>query len=464
MAGGGRQTIIEFGTQEEPQMRGTNPMMSMDTPGERSRAVVLLPPRGSGELLRVLSEAVPGLQSLGADAGGDPLTAAAEAGAELLVVHEDALADSASLAPGQEEDGIGRTGVRSLILLDGSRSGDPSSRARGAELFLTLPCSPVLLNGALRGVVTDAGGAPGVRARRPEAGASSRLYAEAAVTVETVLGSAARDLTPDLDAARLIAERIHTSLLLDNVLVNRSLEPHTPYDLASHSTNVAVIAGKLALGMALPSEDVVRTILAGLVHDVGMARLPKALLENAGRFTPEQREALRTHPELGAEILEPLGDSWEWLVRIVLQEHERRQGQGYPVGLTGGAIDPLARIIAVADVFEALSHPRTYRSPNTALEALEQIATMGGEWFDPGVVSALVNEISAFPLDSYVQLTSGEIGRVTATDPENLFRPEVELLWDSDWEPIDPPRRLQLAQEPGMTVARLLLANELPLS
>ena len=133
------------------------------------------------------------------------------------------------------------------------------------------------------------------------------------------------------------------------------------------------------------------------------------------------------------------------------------------MGLTGGAIDPLARIIAVADVFEALSHPRTYRSPNTALEALEQIATMGGEWFDPGVVSALVNEISAFPLDSFVQLTSGEIARVTSTNPENLFRPEVEVLWDTDWTRIDPPRRLDLSSEPGITVARLLMANELPL-
>jgi response regulator RpfG family c-di-GMP phosphodiesterase len=351
-----------------------------------------------------------------------------------------------------------------MILLDGTRAGDPAARARGAEFFLTLPCSPALLKGALQGVLADSGGAPGVQARRPAAGASSRLYDDASAAVKAVLATAGRELTPDLSAVRLVAERIHTSLLLDNVLVNRSLEPHTPYDLASHSTNVAVIAGKLALGMALPSEDVVRTILAGLVHDVGMVRLPKTLLENPGRFTPEQREALRKHPELGAEILEPLGESWEWLQQVVLQEHERRQGQGYPVGLTGGAIDPLARIIAVADVFEALSHPRTYRSPNTALEALEQIATMGGEWFDPGVVSALVNEISAFPLDSYVQLTSGEIGRVTATDPENLFRPVVEILWDSDWQRIDPPRRLELALEPGLTVARLLLANELPLT
>lgn len=464
MAGGGRQTIIDCGTTPESQMRGTIQMMRTDTPGERPRTVALLSPDESGDLLRVLTEAIPGLETLPASTADDPVAAAEEAGAALLVVHEDALEPKASLAkarPGEESE-PGR--VRALILLDGSKPGDPVARSRGAELVLTLPCSPALINGALRGVLAAAGGAPGVRARRPGAGASSKLYADAIATVEGVLGSAARGLTPDLDGARLIAERIHTSLLLDNVLVNRSLEPHTPYDLASHSTNVAVIAGKLALGMALASEDVVRTILAGLVHDVGMARLPGELLDNAGRFTPEQREALRTHPELGAEILEPLGESWNWLVRVVLQEHERRQGQGYPVGLTGGAIDPLARIIAVADVFEALSHPRTYRSPNTALEALEQIATMGGEWFDPGVVSALVNEISAFPLDSYVQLTSGEIGRVTATDPENLFRPEVELLWDSEWNRIDPPRRLELAREPGMTVARLLLANELPLT
>ncbi|MEJ2483275.1 MAG: HD domain-containing protein [Gemmatimonadota bacterium] len=439
-------------------------MMRKENPVERPRAVVLLPSAEDGELLRVLAEALPGLESLEAESAGDPVTAAAKAGADLLVVHEDALEPSSDLSAGSNVEERAGAAVRTLILLDGARSGDPATRARGAELYLTLPCSPALMNGALRGVLSDPGGAPGVRARRPAAGASARLYGDASEAVEAVLSSAGDDLTPDLSAVRLIAERIHTSLLLDNVLVNRSLEPHTPYDLASHSTNVAVIAGKLALGMALSSEDVVRTILAGLVHDVGMARLPKTLLENAGRFSPEQREALRRHPELGAEILEPLGESWDWLLRVVLQEHERRKGQGYPAGLTGGAIDPLARIISVADVFEALSHPRTYRSPNTALEALEQIATMGGEWFDPGVVSALVNEISAFPLDSYVQLTSGEIGRVTETDPENLFRPVVELLWDSEWQRIEPPRRLELAREPSLTVARLLLANELPLT
>ena len=427
------------------------------------RLAVLLPDEGFTEMLRMLGEASPGMVRLDPAQAADPLVAARDAGADVLLVHEDF---QASRRPSDAAAGHGAgstAGPRVVVLLDGSRS-DPADRVPPADLHLTAPCSPALLAAAIRSLRSDmAGAAEGVRARQPERGASARLHAEALAATAAVLASAAKDLTPSLDEARLISERIHTSLLLDNYLVNRSLEPHTPYDLASHSVNVAVIAGKLALGMALPSEQVVRAILAGLAHDVGMARLPKSLLSNPGRFTPEQREELRRHPELGAEILEPLGSSWEWLHRVVLQEHERRQGQGYPLGLTGGAIDPLARIVAVADVFEALSHPRTYRSPNTALEALEQIATMGGEWFDPGVVAALVNEISAFPLDSFVQLTSGEIARVISTNPENLFRPEVELLWDSDWQRIDPPRRLDLSGEPAVTVARLLLANELPL-
>lgn len=445
-------------------MRSTTAGMPGDGP---PRMAVLLPATGADELLRILLDADP--EAIVLDAGdiGDPLAAGTESGATLLVIHED-------VWPGRPEDSGSQAGVdtqrphsemRTLLLLDGSRGGDPAERIRGADSYFTLPCSPALLVAACRVLLAarlDRAG--NLRARTPRAGASSQLYDEAKAVIEQVLDSVGRGEALSLGETRLIAERIHTSLLHDNVLVNRSLEPHAPYDLASHSTNVAVIAGKLALGMALPSEEIVRAIQAGLVHDIGMARLPRTLLANPGTFSEEEREELRTHPQLGAEALEPLGSRYEWLQQIVLQEHERRQGQGYPLGLKAGSIDPLARLVAVADVFEALSHPRTYRSPNTALEALEQVASMGGEWFDPGVVAALVNEISAFPLDSYVQLTTGEIAQVLATNPENLFRPQVQVLWDSDWTRIDPPRRFDLSETADVTVARMLLKSELPLT
>ena len=431
------------------------------------RMAILLPVPGADELLRILLDADPEAIVLDAGDTDDPLVAGRESGATLFVIHED-------FWPGRPEESgspvdIGsldpREQMRTLLLLDGSRGGNPAERIRGADSYFTLPCSPPLLVAACRVLLAarlDRAG--NLRARPPRAAASSELYDEAKTTVAKVLDSVGRGETPALGDTRLIAERIHTSLLHDNVLVNRSLEPHAPYDLYSHSTNVAVIVGKLALGMAHPTEEIIRAIQAGLVHDLGMARLSQTLLANPGTFTEEERQELRTHPELGAEALEPLGSRYEWLQQVVLQEHERRQGQGYPLGLKGGSIDPLARLIAVADVFEALSHPRTYRSPNTALEALEQVASMGGDWFDPGVVAALVNEISAFPLDSYVQLTTGEIARVLATNPENLFRPQVEVLWDSDWTRVDPPRRVDLSDTADVTVARLLLESELPLT
>jgi HD-GYP domain-containing protein (c-di-GMP phosphodiesterase class II) len=346
---------------------------------------------------------------------------------------------------------------------------DPSALAEGTDagdLVLTsLASSPVALDatGPASGAATADSGRP-VRARSPNPFAPNRLYEEAREYVEETLASVRQSEDPDVDRGRLLAERMHTDLLRDNSLINRSLEPHDTYDLASHCVNVAVLSGKISLGMVSGVEEAVEVIHAGLLHDIGMARLPAEMLRNAGTWSEREQEALRQHPVFGAEILERCAPRNEPLRRAVLQEHERARGQGYPYGLFDRDLDPIARILGVADVFEALSHPRTYRSPFTALQALERVVGMQDEYFAPQVVSALVNEISAFPLDSYVQISSGEIGRVVATDPDNILRPKVELVWDADWKRIQEPAVLDLASRPDLTVARALLDSELPIT
>ncbi len=424
-----------------------------------ARIAAVLPARGAEDVAAALRELDPSCLFL--DPGTDVVSGAGAAGATVLLVHEAALGTEGARGIETPEGSTDRP-AHIVLLLDPARPGSLSGRTAGFSLHVALPVSPPALAALVRGLDPQRAAGP-IRARGPGDGGSEALYRSARDAVGEVLAAAGRGVPPSLDATRLHAERVHTDLLRSNALVLRSLEPHPAFDLASHSVNVAVIAGKIAMGLAHPAETIVRVVHAGLVHDLGMARLPGRLLSNAGTWSDEDRAELRRHPALGAELLEAHVPSYEWLQRVVLQEHERRQGQGYPNGLAGPAIDPIARIVAVADVFEALSHPRTYRSPNTALEALEQVAGMGGEWFDPGVVAALVNEISAFPLDSYVQLSTGEIARVTGTNPDNLFRPRVEIVWDAEWARVEPPRALDLADTPGITVARSLFEGELPI-
>lgn len=429
-------------------------------PDQTSEAVLLLvePADGETDLAGRLEAAGLRFDRLEDLAGGRP----------------DGAVDSALvILPCRSLPGAGPDGVAEALGLPADTpvlvvAESPEAAARYETVsgaLVTWPISPTALRALVGGLRLDSGVMRGrVRARAPSGVAPAALYGEVVAAAEASFAAARQERPPDLDRARLLAERIHSQLLRDNGLVLLSLEPHGAFDLASHSANVAIIAGKIALGMAMSIEDVVRVIMAGIVHDIGMARLPEDLVRKPGRLTEFERERLREHPVLGAGLLADVPSRHAWLEPVVLQEHERMHGQGYPAGLVGQAIDPLAQVIGLADVFEALSHPRSYRSPYTALEALEQVSEMKGEYFETGVVTALVNEISAFPLDSYVQLSTGAIAQVVGTNPDNILRPEVLVRWDADWSTVDPPRRLDLSETPEITVARSLLEAELPIT
>lgn len=356
-----------------------------------------------------------------------------------------------------------------VVLLPENTSANDEVRAT-AEYALTRPFPPATLALLCRSLATgEAGGARPEEERalrvRPLARFSARpLYAEAVAWVREVLEIVRAGQTPDLGPGKLVAERIHSSLLQSNLLLLRCLEPYARFELENHCVNVAVIATKVAIGLGLSLAETQRVILAGLVHDLGMTRVADHIVLKEGRLSDLEREEMERHPEHGAEILAPLGPEWEWLRRAVRQEHERLQGQGYPHGLSGDAIDGIARILGAADVFEALSQVRTYRSPFTLFEALEKVTSMRESYFDPKVIDALVSEVSVFPLDSYVQLDTGEIGRVAAVNASNLMRPTVELLWDADWEPLSEPRRVELAEHAEVAIHRPLHEAEVPIT
>ncbi|MBJ7331361.1 MAG: HD domain-containing protein [Solirubrobacteraceae bacterium] len=157
----------------------------------------------------------------------------------------------------------------------------------------------------------------------------------------------------------------------------------------SHSEHVAAYAVAMARELGLPGARVERVRLAGLLHDVGKIGIPDALLLKPGALDDDEWALMRRHPEIGARMLDSalLGDVRAW----VLAHHERPDGRGYPLGLTLDEIPLEARILAVADAFEAMTADRVYRAAMPAQDAWSELLRCAGTQFDPAVVEAFGN-------------------------------------------------------------------------
>lgn len=160
----------------------------------------------------------------------------------------------------------------------------------------------------------------------------------------------------------------------------------------SHSERVSDLAVRVAQRMGLNQELVELTRLAASLHDLGKLAIPEEILRKPGPLTDPERLVLERHPQIGYRMLESLGVTpvAEW----VLHHHERWDGMGYPDGLHGEDIPLGARIIFVADAFDAMTNDRVYRSKLTLEAALEELESCGGSQFDPEAVAALIVEMS----------------------------------------------------------------------
>ena len=157
---------------------------------------------------------------------------------------------------------------------------------------------------------------------------------------------------------------------------------------ARHSETVGRYAETTARELGLPEWRVSRIRLAGILHDIGKAGVPNSILHKPGPLTEEEYEIVKRHPTLGAQILEhvSLSDVREW----VAAHHERPDGLGYPLGLPDGAIPLEARIVAVADAYEAMTSDRPYRDSMSYEAALAELRHCAGTQFDARVVEALI--------------------------------------------------------------------------
>jgi putative two-component system response regulator len=161
-----------------------------------------------------------------------------------------------------------------------------------------------------------------------------------------------------------------------------------------HIQRVGKVSAQLAAALGLPEGDVELIARTAPLHDVGKIAVPDSILLKPGRLTAEEFEQVKVHSRIGAAILS--GDSFPLLSmagRIALTHHERWDGTGYPQGLTGEDIPLEGRIVAVADVFDALLNERPYKRAWSFEEAVEEIGAQRGQQFDPDVVEAFLGVV-----------------------------------------------------------------------
>jgi putative nucleotidyltransferase with HDIG domain len=192
-----------------------------------------------------------------------------------------------------------------------------------------------------------------------------------------------KDVTQDLAAAN---ERLRRASLSFATALVAALDARDQYT-AGHSAAVAIYARDIAERMGLPAEEQELVHLCGLVHDIGKIGLPAGLLEKPGPLTLEERRQMEKHSEIGERILRNVDDYSE-IADVVRSHHERIDGMGYPDGLHGDAIPLLARIIGVADAYDAMTSDRPYREALPSRVARMRLAQAVETQFDTSVVAA----------------------------------------------------------------------------
>jgi hypothetical protein len=198
--------------------------------------------------------------------------------------------------------------------------------------------------------------------------------------------SQAREL---FEAARRAGPRVNIELLLG---LSRLLEARDSY-LHGHSQRVARHAARIGRAMGLSAQEVAMLSTAAEVHDVGKIYTPRAILNNPDRLTDEEFDVIKQHSACGAEMVSVVGDPE--ITAMVRHHHERVDGTGYPDGLAGSAIPLGARIIAVADTFDAITSERAYRRARSQKVALDIIAAEAGTQLDEAAVAAFKQGYSA---------------------------------------------------------------------
>lgn len=194
-----------------------------------------------------------------------------------------------------------------------------------------------------------------------------------------------------------------------------------------HCVNTALYCMLIAGWLGLPETEIKKAVKAGLLHDIGKSRVPPEILKKKGPLTQNEYVIMQQHPILGYGILFDEETVEEEVKQAVLMHHERFNGTGYPLGTPGRNLGLLSRIVAIADVYDAMTSDRVYRRRVTPFHAFRMFTGDFVGYFDMQIARLFVDRMAAYMVGSDVLLDNGEKGKIVYVPPQDIISPIVSV-------------------------------------
>lgn len=227
------------------------------------------------------------------------------------------------------------------------------------------------------------------------------------------------------EAADSITNELMKAILEDDAIaVDISILKVSDEYTFKHSVDVATMAMIIAKAYGLSEKEIYEIGIAGLLHDIGKAKIPNEVLNKPDKLTNKEFELMKMHSTYGYQILKEKGNISNSVLLGVLQHHEKINGKGYPSGVASDKISLYARIISIADIYDALVTERPYKKAFSQRDAVEMIMSMTGE-LDIGAMKSFLESIILYPVGMTVQLSNGEKAKVVENDSHYALRPKV---------------------------------------
>lgn len=252
---------------------------------------------------------------------------------------------------------------------------------------------------------------------------------------------------------QLIAE----ILAKDFVTVNLTKIKNTDAYLLEHSVNVCLLSLVTGVYLGYAKDELIHLGLGALLHDIGKMFIPDEIINKPSKLNEEEFDIIKNHTVFGGEAGKKINGLSKESVEIILYHHERIDGKGYPYGVHSEQIPVYARIVSVADVFDAITSDRIYRDRIDAYTAVEFIIGETGTKFDKDVVRVFLKLVGYYPIGLRVSLNSGEQGIVKK---KNKKKPVIRILLDDHARPVPGYYEVDLKKNPSVLIEDFKLKGE----